>query len=154
MRKFVWAVLLVFLFPLSTFAEQSIVGTYKVVSYVVDIDGVPRDALGKAPRGYLIVTPTRWIVLLTAESRKFGQSVEEKAALWDSMNAHAGPYRLDGNKVIVSVDASYNEFWNGTEQTRLWDLQGKRLSITTLPAPYSKDPSKTVVARVVWERIE
>lgn len=103
MRKIVVAVLLGFLLLFSTFAEQSVVGTYTVVLFVIDIDGVPSDALGKVPRGYLIVTPTPWIVLLTAESRKFVQLVEDRAAPRDPMNAHAGTYLLEGNKVIVAL---------------------------------------------------
>jgi hypothetical protein len=39
--------------------------------------------MGKSPRGYAILTPTRWMNVFTAENRKFGTSVEEKAALWD-----------------------------------------------------------------------
>jgi hypothetical protein len=48
------------------------------------IDGQPpRETMGKSPRGYAILTPTRWMNVFTAENRKFGTSVEEKAALWD-----------------------------------------------------------------------
>jgi hypothetical protein len=99
-------------------------------------------------------TPTRVTFLITAEGRKFGRSVEERAALWDTLAAYSGSYRLDGSKFVVSVDVSANEIWNGTKQVRNWRLEGNRLTITTERAPYSRDPSKMVVIRVVSERVE
>jgi hypothetical protein len=49
---------------------------------------------------------------------------------------------------------SANEIWNGTRQVRNWEVDGNRLTITTDRAPYSRDPSKMVVIRVVGERVE
>jgi len=63
-------------------------------------------------------------------------------------------YRIDGNKLIVSIDASWNESWNGTQVTRYWQLDGKRLTITSEKAPYSRDPTKMAVGRFVLEKIE
>ena len=155
MVRLICALILVLLIAIPSFAQQSLVGTYKLVSFTVEIDGQPpREIMGKSPRGYLVLTPNRWIILITAENRKFGISVEEKAALWDSLSTYTGPYRLDGSKIIVSVDASWNEIWNGTQVTRNWQLDRNRLSITTDRAPYSRDPSKMAVTRVVWERVE
>jgi Na+-translocating ferredoxin:NAD+ oxidoreductase RnfA subunit len=34
------------------------------------------------------------------------------------------------------------------------EVEGRRLHLTTVPAPYSRDPWKTAVARVVWEKAE
>ena len=155
MLRLICALILVLLIAIPSFAQQSLVGTYKLVSFTVEIDGQPpREIMGKSPRGYLVLTPNRWIHLITAENRKSGTSVEEKSALWDSLSTYTGPYRLDGSKLIVSVDVSWNESFNGTQVTRTWQLDGNRLSITTVPAPYSRDPSKMAVTRVVWERVE
>src|SRR3954469_20882528 len=89
--------------PMQCFAQQSLVGTYKLVSFAIEIDGQPPlETFGKSPRGLVVFTPTRVISLTTAETRKFGTSVEEKAALWDSLISYAGPYRLDGDKIITS----------------------------------------------------
>jgi len=155
MLRLICVLILVLLIAIPSFAQQSLVGTYKLVSFSVEVDGQPpRETMGKSPRGYLVLTPNRWIILITAENRKFGISVEEKAALWDSLSTYTGPYRLDGSKLIVSVDASWNEIWNGTQVTRNWQLDRNRLSITTDRAPYSRDPSKMAVTRVVWERVE
>ena len=154
MHRHVIALVLGLLMPLSCLAQNPIVGTYKIVSYVIEIDGQPREIFGKHPHGYAIITPARITFVITAENRKFGTSVEEKSALWDSMIAYTGPYRIDGDKLITSVDTSWNENWNGTQQTRMWEVQGNRLYLTSLPAPYARDPSKIVVARLAWEKAE
>jgi hypothetical protein len=153
-RQRIVVLILGLLVPLLCLAQQPIVGTYRIVSYVIEIDGQPREIFGKSPRGYVIITPTRITFVITAENRKFGTSVEEKAALWDSMISYTGPYRVEGDKLITSVDASWNENWNGTQQTRIWEAQGNRLILTSVPAPYARDPSKIIVARLVWEKLE
>lgn len=129
-------------------------GTFKVVSFSLDVDGVSTEPYGKIPRGFLVLTPERFIGIVTAEGRKFGTSVNEKAALWDSMIAYSGRYEIEGEKLLISVDVSYNESWNGTRIVRYWNLSSNRLTLTSPPAPWSRDPSKTVSARVVFERIE
>ena len=136
------------------FAQQ-LPGTYKVTSLTAEVDGAaPQEIFGKAPRGFVTLTPSRVTFLITAEGRKFGRSVEERAALWDTLAAYSGAYRLEGGRFAVLVDVSANEMWNGTTQMRNWQLDGNRLTITTDRAPYSRDPSKMVVIRVVAERVE
>jgi len=134
---------------------QSLPGTYRVISMIAEVDGAaPREIFGKSPRGFVMLTPSRVAFLITAEGRKFGRSAEERAALWDTLAAYSGTYRVDGGKFAVLVDVSANEIWNGTTQVRNWQLEGNRLTITTDRAPYSRDPSKMVVIRVVAERVE
>jgi hypothetical protein len=155
MLRLICVLILMIVIVSPSLGQQSLVGTYKLVSFTVEVDGQPpRETMGKSPRGYLVLTPTRWIHVITAENRKFGTSVEEKSALWESLSTYTGLYRLDGSKIIVSVDASWNESWNGTQVTRSWQLDGNRLSITTARAPYLLDPSKMAVTRVVWEKVE
>jgi hypothetical protein len=133
--------------------QPSIVGTYVVKSFIVVIDGVPTATLGKA-HGYVIFTPTHFSSFITSDQRIFGTTVEAKAALWDSLIAYAGPYKANGEKLTVDVDVSMNESWNGTAQVRAFELIGRTLNLTTMPAPYSRDPSKVVFAKVTAERVE
>ena len=154
MRRCILGLVLGLFVPMLCVAQQPTVGTYRIVSYSIEIDGQPREIFGKSPKGYAILTATRIAFVITAESRKFGTTVEEKAALWDSMISYTGPYRVEGDKLITAVDTSWNESWNGTHQTRIWRLDGNRLTLTSVPAPYARDPSKTVVARLVWEKVD
>jgi hypothetical protein len=155
MSRFLSAVIFLYLVSAPCFGQSSLVGTYKVVSFTTEVDDQPPiENLGKAPRGYLVLTPTRWIHVITGENRKFGASIEAKAALWESLSAYSGPYRLEGDRLIVTVDVSWNESWNATQVIRNWQVEGNRLAITTARAPYARDPSKMAVTRVVWEKVE
>ena len=134
--------------------QQSLVGTYRLVSHVLEMGGTSDERLGKAPRGYLVLTPTRAINFYTAENRKFGTSVAEKAELFDSLVGWSGAYRVEGSKLVFSVDVSFNEIWNGKDQKRNFQLSGNRLTLTSDPQPWARDPSKTIVIRQVWEKVE
>jgi hypothetical protein len=155
MNRVTFALIIGVLMSGSSFAQQSLVGTYKMVSQVRDIQGSgPDENMGKSPRGYLVFTPSRVVVFFTADVRKPGTSVAEKAALYDTLNGWSGRYRVEGSKLIVSVDASANQIWNGTDDIRNIQWSGKLLTLTTDPRPSGRDPSKTVVVRQVWEKIE
>jgi hypothetical protein len=124
-----------------------------MVSQVLDVDGTLNENMGKAPHGYLVLTPTRFVSFYTGDTRKFGTSVAEKAALFDTVTGWSGMYRVEGGKIIVAVDASWTEIWNGKEQVRNWELKGNQLTLSAGPMPFPRDPSKTVIVRQVWEKI-
>jgi len=148
------ALVLVVLVAFPSFGQQPLVGTYKMVSQVVETGGTPNENMGKAPRGYLVLTPTRAIAFYTAENRKFGTSASEKAALFDTMGGWSETYRIDGGKFVFSVDASWTENWNGTNVVRNWQLSGNHLTLTSDPQPFARDPSKMVIIRQVWQKVE
>jgi hypothetical protein len=138
----------------SCFAQGPLVGTYKLVSIKAEIDGKLRDDRTKPPHGYLIITPKYYAVFYTRQDRKFGTSDADKAALWESLTAFTGPYRIEGKKIVISPDVSYNEIFNGNRQTRDLELNGKGITLSSGPRPYGRDPSKKIVLRQEWERIE
>ena len=154
MIRFICALTLVLLIATPSMAQQSLVGTYKIVSQEVVVDGTPTYPLGKAPHGYLVITPTRYVCFFTGDSRKFGTSAAEKAALLDTLVGWSGTYRIEGDKIIVAVDASWTETWSGKDQVRHWILSGNRLTLRAEPAPHPRDPSKTSYSVVVWEKVE
>ncbi len=154
MGRVISILILVLLIVTPTLGQQSLVGTYKLVSLTYEIDGTPGEGMGKAPHGYFILTPTRIVQFYTADNRKFGTSVEDKAALFNSMVAWSAVYRVEGNKIIYTYDASWTENVNGTTQVLNWELSGNRLTVTTDPRPWPQNPSKKIVHRRVWEKIE
>ena len=154
MVRLISALILVLLIVTPTMGQQSLVGTYKMVSWVLDQSGTAIEPMGKAPKGYLVFTPTRAVFCFTGENRKFGTSEADKAALFDTLSTFAGAYRVEGKKLIIRVDVSWIEHWNGKDQIRNWELSGNRLMLTTDPQPYARDPSKTVIVRQTWEKVE
>ena len=154
MYRSMFALVLVLVMLAPCLAQQSLVGTYKLVSVTRIIDGKQQESKGKPPHGYTIVTPNHYIVFYTDGDRKYGASDSERAALWDTMTAFAGPYRFDGKKLTISVDTSWNEVYNSTQQVRDIELRGKRLVSSSAPRPWGRDPSKQIVLRTEWEKVE
>jgi hypothetical protein len=154
MVRFICALTLVLLITTPSLGQQSLVGTYKMISHDAQVDGTAIQPYGKAPHGYIVLTPTRFVGFHTGDNRKFGTSVDEKVALFETLSGWSGTYRVEGGKIIIAVDASWVENWNGTDQVRNWALSGNRLTLTAGPMPYPRDPSKTVVVRQVYEKVE
>jgi hypothetical protein len=154
MLRFICALVLVLLITTPSLGQQSLVGAYKLVSHGVETEGVLTETMGKAPHGYLVLTPTRAIIVFTAETRKPGTSVSEKASLFDTLSAWSGLYRIEGSKLIIRVDTSWVESWNGKDQVRNWELSGNRLTLTHDPQPSPRPPYKMSMLRQVWEKVE
>ena len=94
----------------------------------------------------------RAMTVTTAETRAPGESEPARAALHKSMLAYTGKYRIEGNEFITTVDASWNEGWNGSEQRRRFRLDGDKLFVESAPAPSIVSPGKVDFRRIVWER--
>lgn len=154
MVRLMCALILVLLITTPSLGQQSLVGTYKIISQEAVVDGTPTYPLGKAPHGYVVITPTRAIFFFTGENRKFGTSVAEKAALFDTLVGYTSTYRVEGSRIMFAVDASWVEFWNGKEMGRNWTLAGNRLTFIDDPRPFARDPSKMATVSTVWEKID
>jgi hypothetical protein len=132
---------------------DALIGTWKLISWQVVVDGQPQDLFGSKPNGYLILTREgRAMALTTAQNRTAGEGETERAALHKSMLAYTGRYRVEGDEFVTTVDASWNEAWNGTEQRRRFRIEGDRLTIESAPAPSIVFPSKVDYRRIIWAR--
>jgi hypothetical protein len=72
----------------------------------------------------------------------------------DTLTGWSGLYRVEGGKIVIAVEASWVENWNGKDQVRNWALSGNRLTLTSDPLRSATDPSKTSIVRQVYEKIE
>jgi hypothetical protein len=153
MVRFIGALVLVLLLVSPSLGQQSLVGTYKLVSHTSEVDGSPTKTMGN-PHGYLVLTPTRAIAIYTSENRRFGTSVAEKAALLDTLVAWSASYRVEGDKFIYTDDVSWTENMNGRTVVSTYQLSGNRLTLMIGPIPFPVDPSKTMILRTVWDKIE
>jgi hypothetical protein len=133
--------------------SDALIGNWKLVSWQVVVGDGIQNPFGSSPRGYLLLTREgRSMAITTADNRKGGEGVTERAALQKSMLAYSGRYRIEGDDFITTVDVSWNEVWNGTEQRRHYRIEGDRLFIESAPAPSILYPGKTDFRRLVWER--
>jgi hypothetical protein len=134
-------------------SAERLVGNWKLVSWQVVSEDGAKDLFGSKPKGYLILTREgRAMALTTAEARSPGETDPERAALHKSMLAYTGKYRVEGEEFITTVDASWNENWNGTEQRRRFEIDGDKLFIESAPAASILFPGKVDFRRIVWER--
>lgn len=135
--------------------STELIGTWKLMSAVMeDIESkVQTRAWGEHPNGCLILTSAgRWMVIQTAEGRKRAQDDAERAAAFRSMLAYSGKYRVDADKIVIKVDISADEAWTGTEQVRLFKLEGDKLHIEALPQPYPNFSGKVMRGILTWVR--
>jgi hypothetical protein len=133
--------------------SDTLVGNWKLISWQVVVGDHAQNLFGLHPRGYLILTREgRAAAITTADIRKAGPDDAESAALHKSMLAYSGKYRVEGDDFVTTVDISWNEAWNGTEQRRHYRIEGDKLFIESAPAPSIIFPGKTDFRRIVWER--
>lgn len=138
--------------------RRDIVGTWRMLSWKRSLvpSGEQSDALGPNPFGYINYAPDGRLmvfVLRNARARPKGSTptAEEKIALFDTLFAYVGSYTVEADRVLHTLDGSWNELWTGTTQTRLLSFEGSKLIYST---PETVDPmdGKLCTYRVEFER--
>jgi len=100
---------------------------------------------GADPNGYLILgSDGRMMTLITAKAREPGNTDENLAALFRTMMAYTGLYRVDGDRFIIKIDSSWNEAWSGSEQERFFKLVGDTLDVISAWMPNPLDSGKSM----------
>jgi len=131
-----------------------LVGTWKLLSHQLIVeDDEPILFFGQNPKGYIVLTKEgRMIGIMTSDHRTPGLDDAERAALHKTMIAYSGRYRLEGNQFVTTVDVSWNEAWNGTEQRRTYEFKDGQLLITSAPQPSPVVPGKISFGRLTFVR--
>ncbi|MDB5604198.1 MAG: hypothetical protein JWP25_1098 [Bradyrhizobium sp.] len=118
--------------------DNSIVGTWKVQSYVREVvaTGERQNDFGEKPVGYIIYQPDgRMFFMVVGDNRAKPTGTpptdEEKATLFGTLQAYSGTYVVEGDKATHKVDLSWNQSWTGSDQIRFFKIDGTTLTITT-----------------------
>ncbi|WP_082479356.1 lipocalin-like domain-containing protein [Methylobacterium sp. Leaf102] len=114
--------------------DARIIGLWKLVSYEVEVrsSGEKDPVMGAHPTGYAYFTPEgRVFFNLTGEDRKPAKDPEGKARLLDTIVAYTGKFTTTGDQWTTRIDTAWNPDWIGTDQTRTFKLDGKRLTVLT-----------------------
>jgi hypothetical protein len=137
-------------------AAKQLAGTWKVVSLITKFDGGDAvEPFGPNPNGRLVLTHEgQWIIILTAANRGPAKNFEEKAALLDSMLAYSGKYTIEGNRMTIQVDMSWNEIYSGANQNqiRFFNIEGDILTIRSPEIVSAVRPGQKAVATLTVER--
>jgi hypothetical protein len=135
-----------------------LIGTWRLVSVTRHdlATGAKVDYIGPDPVGYINYSADRRMMVVIARSgrkKPAGAAVTaaEANALMKSFVSYAGTYSIRGNEITHHVEASWNESWRGTDQTRLWRYDGAQLRLDTPPSPDPVDGTVSVRS-MVWER--
>ena len=134
---------------------ESLLGVWKLLSFEMENQetGQRLPALGDAPRGRLILSPSgQMMAVVTGGGRPVPTSDLERVAAFQSMIAYSGTFRVEGDEWITTVDVSWNESWTSTEQRRYFQLEGDRLVVTSAWAESPFEPGKTVRGVLTWQR--
>ena len=137
--------------------KNPLLGTWKLKSHVVTTAAGERSTpYGENPKGYLSYSADgRMQVIGAANLRRVPSGAsppeDERVALYETMFAYAGRYSVDDGKVIHHVDISWNEAWTGTDQIRLFEVNGNILTLTT----HIADPVTGAATHyaVIWEKV-
>lgn len=135
-----------------------LLGTWRMLSWKRTLvsTGEQSDAIGADPFGYINYAPDGRLMVFVLKSGRpkpklTPPTTDEKIALFDSLFAYVGTYRVESDRVIHTLDGSWNELWTGTTQTRILSFENGRLMYTT---PETVDPmdGKLCTYRVEFER--
>ncbi len=121
--------------------REKLLGSWKLISWVQEFqDGSdPRPEYGKNPLGYIIFTPGgRMMAMLEGEGRKSPTNDQDRAVLFRTMIAYTGKYYVEGDKWTTRVDAAWLPVRRGSDQVRVFKLEGDKLYVTT---PFRPNPN-------------
>ena len=135
---------------------SQIVGSWRLLSAQLEIADTQErvDLFGPDPLGRAIFgSDGRMAVVLTASTRSAAPDAAGAAALFGSMMAFSGTYRVEeGPKVVFGCDMAWHPAWVGTEQVRSCELNGDRLTLRTGRQTHPSYPGKEVLGQMEWQR--
>ena len=128
-------------------AEQALLGTWTLFSFVVDReDGTSFMPYGPHPLGILHYAPDgQMLVHLTDPAPG-----ETPRMAFPSFIFYAGRYRIDGDQVVHDLTVSALHPPAGARVVRRFELDGDRLTLFVPPATSLAANARSV--RLVWQR--
>jgi hypothetical protein len=132
-----------------------LVGLWRLVAFQREYQatGEREYPMGGTATGYILFQPDgRMWVVITGEGRKAPTNDQDRIGLFNTLVAYTGPYRVDGEKWITTVEVSANPAWVGTEQTRAFQLTGDRLQETTAWA--ARPDNRMARAVITYQRMK
>jgi len=136
---------------------KDLVGTWQLVSNVIDQGGKKIDQFGPDPHGvlffesngrYALVIVRDDLPKFAGKGRANGTPEENKAVVQGSI-AHFGTYSVSGQSIVFNVGHSTFPNWDGGVQQRPFTLKGDKLSFFVAAASSGGGSSQ-----VAWRRLK
>lgn len=136
-------------------------GVWKMTSWTRHEIATGKDAklFGEHPGGYLVYTQGGHFVWTGFNDQRPTPAAAEptdaeRVALFKSMYAYNGTYKVDGGKIVDSVDGAWNQGWVGTKFTiDRYEVSDKKLTMVSAPFKATADGAEMVVT-TTFERVE
>jgi hypothetical protein len=77
---------------------------------------------------------------------------DERALAFQTIVAYSGPFKVEGDPPLTSVDITWSEAWGNTVQARSTGLAGPNLNLTSAWTPHPADPTQIVRGILSWVR--
>jgi hypothetical protein len=136
----------------SALVRNALMGWWNITSFHVELEdtGECVDSYGVDPLGHMVITDDRMMSILTSRVR----SDKDAAALFETMMAYSGSCRIeDGVRLVIQVDAAWHPAWVGSEQIRVFNVDGNTLSITTAWQTHPKFPGRMARGVLTAQRL-
>jgi hypothetical protein len=162
MRKLLVASVLLSL-ATPAFADDSaqLVGTWKMTSWTRHETATGKDArlLGEHSSGYLVFTKGGHFIWTGFKDQRPKPAAAEptdpeRIALFKTRYAYNGTYKVEGGKIVDTIDGAWNEGWVGTKFTiDKYQISDQTLSMISAPFKSTMDGTEVVVI-TIYERVE
>ena len=162
MRKLLVALVVLGLAP-PAFADDSVnlLGVWKMASWTRHEVASGKDvkAFGEQPGGYLIYTKGGHFMWTGFKDQRPKPAAAEptdpeRIALFKTMYVYNGTYKVEGGKIIDSIEGAWNEGWVGTTFTiDKYAVSDKTLTMVSAPFKATMDGVEMVVT-TTYERVE
>ena len=135
---------------------STIVGVWKVLSVETKEvnSGKAVRPLGEVIGTFVFTRGGRFSGMVFSVNRKApaapNATEAERVALFNSMVAYNGVYRIDGNKLDLTIDNSHIQSWNGTQRPFTVELSGTRLMGSDGAPSSGRRHGLDVFAEFVW----
>ena len=112
---------------------------------------------GEKPTGHIVYTKGGHVAfVLVGDNRNAPAGATatdaERITLFNTVAAASGTYKVEGNTIIVTYAASWNQTWTGITQKRQFEIVGNKLTATS--APTKNLSGQDIVFVVTYERVE
>ena len=139
---------------------SQIVGVWRYVGVTVTevASGKVTKLFGENPKGHLLYTKggrSMFVLFKDERAKPVGAAVTdaEALALFRTLAAGSGSYRIEGKVLFASFETSWNQTWTGTTQKRNVEITGNKLTLTSDPVKATATGVDIVITNVL-ERIE
>ena len=140
---------------------SSIVGVWKMTGWVrkESATGKTIKYFGERPAGIVIYTKGgHFVTFVTGQDRKKPAQADpsdaERIELFKTMYGFGGTYKVEGNKLLLHLETSWNQSWAGTDRPpSVIEIKDKQMTTTSSPFKSNLD-GQEIVAVATWERAE